>query len=171
MAHWLVLRVAPQKEFEAAERIAGRGHQTLCPYEQKWRRKHSRTRHKKPHKYPVFTRYVFAGIAAWPQDYHDIKDNVEAVQDAVGFGGRPAMLTYAEIQWIRTIAGRTVELGGGVSIHKAIEPGAQVVVSEGPFQGRTGTASCIVGRKAHVLLELFNSMQQVEIPLAKLERA
>lgn len=167
---WLVLRVAPQKEFEAARHITERGHEALCPFESKWRRRNSHTRHKVEVRYPLFTRYVFAGISLWPHDFRDIADNIEAIQGVVGYGAAPCMLSASEMRWIRAMAGSQLD-AAGVALHKAIEPGAPVIVSEGPFQGRTGTAASIVGKKAHVLMELFNSMQIVKISLAQLERA
>jgi transcription antitermination factor NusG len=173
MKHWLVLRVAPQKEFEAAKQIADRGHAALCPFEQKWRRRHSRTRHKKQHKYPLFTRYVFAGISAWPGDYRDIIDSIEEVQGVVGVGAVPARLTESEIEWIKAICatGGDRDMQSATSVHKAIKPGEPVRIMEGSFEGKVGPLDCVLGKDAKVLIEIFNSMHLIKIPLAKIERA
>lgn len=173
MLHWLVLRVAPQKEFEAAKQIADRGHAALCPFEQKWRRQHSRTRHKKRRKYPLFTRYVFAGISSWPHDYRDIIDSIDDVQGVVGVGAVPALLTETEIQWIKAICetGGDADQHSTTSVHKAIKPGEPVRIMEGSFEGKVGPLDCVVGKDAKVMIEIFNSMHLVKIPLSKVERA
>lgn len=171
MKHWLVLKVAPQKEFEAAKQIADRGHASLCPFEVKWRRHHSRTRHKKRRKYPLFTRYVFAGISAWPHDYRDIIDSIEDVQGVVGVGAVPALLSETEIEWLRAICETGGDVSTATSVHKAIKPGEPVRLTEGPFEGRVGPLSSIAGKNAEVILEIFNSMHVVKTTLSKIERA
>lgn len=173
MKHWLVLKVAPQKEFEAAKQIADRGHASLCPFEVKWRRHHSRTRHKKRRKYPLFTRYVFAGISAWPHDYRDIIDSIEDVQGVVGVGVEPARLTDAEIAWLQSMCAgdADTEAFASTSVHKAIKPGEPVRLTEGPFEGRVGPLSSIAGKNAEVILEMFSALHLVKVPLSKIERA
>ena len=56
--------------------------------------------------------------------------------------------------------------------HKAIlavRAGQKAEIVEGPFAGHRGSVSRVVGKNATVLVELFNSMQEVQIPVAKLE--
>jgi transcription antitermination factor NusG len=174
MQSWLVLRVAPQKEFEAARRIARRGHQAICPFELKWRRRDSRSRHKIAKPYPLFTRYVFAGISRWPHDYRDIFDNIEEVQGVIGAGMSPVVLSEPAMNWIRALAeakGDLKQIGSAIAVHKAIKPGEPVRITEGAFNGIVGPLSNIVGQNAEVLVQIFNSMHLVKVPLAKLERA
>jgi len=174
MLQWLVLRVAPQKEFEAERRIRNRGHKALCPFELKWRRKSVYTKHKVSKPYPIFTRYVFTGIERWPHDFRDIADNIEEVQGVVGAGFDPVRLTEPEMNWIRAIGeaqGNLKAIANAVAVHKAIKPGDKVRITEGPFYGFSGPMESIVGQNAEVMVQLFNSMHLVKVPMAKLERA
>jgi len=174
MLNWLVLRVAPQKEFEAQRRIARRGHQAICPFELKWRRRDSRSKHKIERPYPIFTRYVFTGIQRWPHDVRDIVDNIEEVQGVIGAGSAPIFLPEPQMNWIRAIAeanGDLKQIGNAIAVHKAIKPGEPVRITEGAFAGFVGPLESIVGQNAEVMVEMFDSMRLVKVPLAKLERA
>jgi transcription antitermination factor NusG len=174
MLTWLVLRVAPQKEFEAERRIRLRGHQTLCPFELKWRRKSVYTKHKVSKPYPIFTRYVFTGIERWPHDFRDIQDNIEEVQGVVGAGHDPVHLSEPEMNWIKAIAdaqGDLKSIASAVAVHKAIKPGDNVRIIEGPYFGHVGPMESIIGQNAQVVVQIFNSMHLVKVPMAKLERA
>ena len=166
---WLVLRVLPQKEFEAEKRIKDRGHDALCPFEEKWRRRNSRSRHKRPWKYPYFTRYVFAGIRAWPADWDDIRQNVDVVQGYLVHDGKPHVLASTEVEYLTRMADVKVSQDGASVLHRAIMAGANVTVAEGAWQGHTVRVDSIVGNSANVVLQLFNSMVTAKISLAKLD--
>ena len=172
MLTWLVLRVAPQKEFDTARHIARMGHEALCPFETKWRRKNTFSKHKIERPYPLFTRYVFAGIQSWPHDFRDIADSITWIQGVIGFSGEPTTLSDLELEWIKAIGEANGDLKAirhTVSVHKAIKVGTDVRITEGSFSGFTGPLSFIVGNEAQVAVEIFNSMRLVKIPLAKLE--
>ena len=166
---WLVLRVHPQREFEAEKRIKDRGHDALCPFEEKWRRRNSRSRNKQLWRYPYFSRYVFAGIRIWPEDWLDIEGNVDPIQGYLAHDSRPYMLTGAEIGYLVTMSDARVSQDGAAALHRAIKPGGGATVVDGAFQGHTVMVDSIVGSTANVVLQLFNSMATVKISLAKLD--
>lgn len=170
--NWLVLRVLPQKEFEAERRIKDRGHDALCPFEEKWRRRNSRSRHKRLWKYPYFTRYVFAGIKAWPWDWKDIESNVDTVQGYLRRdlnGDQPFILTSADIYRLSRMGDARLSQDGAAALHKAITTGSNATVVEGAYHGHTVTVDSICGDTANVVLQLFNSMVTAKISLAKLD--
>lgn len=174
MLQWLVLRVAPQKEFDTARHIARMGHEALCPFESKWRRKNTFSKHKIERPYPLFTRYVFAGIKTWPHDFVEIRDTITFVQGVIGVNGEPAFLSEAERAWIAAMGEANGDLKAiqhTVSVHKAIKVGTSVRITDGAWTGHVGPLNCIIGREAHVAVEIFNAMRLVKIPLAKLEPA
>ena len=160
LLHWLVVRTHPQKEFDAERQIKDRGYDALCPYEEKWRRRHSRTNHKRPWKYPLFTRYVFAGVNH-PWDWHDIRQNVDVVQYTIG------SLTPVDVDYLQRLSHEGYNVR--TDPHRAIKVGGEAKISDGSFQGHTVTIHTIVGKQAHVVVQMFNSYMPVQIPLAKLD--
>jgi hypothetical protein len=170
--NWLVLRVVPQKEFEAEKRIKDRGHDALCPFEEKWRRRNSRSRHKRLWKYPCFTRYVFAGIRQWPWDWNDIETNVDLVQGYLRRdlnGDQPFFLSSADVRHLSEMGDAKLSQDGAAVLHRAIMVGSSATVGEGIYRGHTVTVESIVGNSANVALQLFNSMVSAKISLAKLD--
>jgi transcription antitermination factor NusG len=179
---WYILRVAPQAELRTEAALRDLGYQSFTPIEYKRRR--LRKSSSRMWAYPMFIRYSFVGIEdRSPQvcygHLHRIKSLIGAevggvVQGVLGWREKPAPLKPEDAEYLQTLSGQTIRYVGSINPHRAIQPptvGGSARIIDGAFQDsdRQVKVSAITNRKASVLLEVFNSMQTVTIPIEYLE--
>lgn len=176
--HWYVLRTIPvhRVEFRVLHALTQREHPAIVPFEEKWVKKPG-TRQPDRRKFPLFPCYVFVGLhdhRAFLEAKSAINDHAERMGKAppilnlVGFGTVPAVLSDADVAFLRRLA---VERPTSVNLHKAIQPGSEVNILDGPFRGFTARVDSVSRKKVRVSLSLFNSMQVVDVSASALEAA
>lgn len=163
---WIVLSVRPLTEFETAERLRDDGFSALVPTERKYVRISRYSRRREPRDYPLFPRYLFAGILGnWREVLQDC--------DVVGILGkpeRPYQLSAAEIAWIHALADGQTEVTG-MNLHNALRAGQWAQIAQGPLSGALGYIDRIRGQRASVLTEMLGVWRAIEMPLDALEVA
>ena len=167
--HWYALRTVPQKEFVSELLLRKSGHHAFVPTETKLRRKHAWSKERVAVPYPMFTGYVFAGFRQKNPWYELRRYNV--ITGVVGSDGRPQQLNGEAVQHLMRVSGVAVPFSRSINPHRSFRIGDTVEVVNGPFRGNMVKLRGITKRKARILLELFGTIQDVEIPLEQLEAA
>mgnify|MGYP001576959413 FL=1 len=178
MISYFVLRTAPQREFRATNEFIRRGYQAFCPIETKWEQRVKTKGRTRGRRYPMFIRYAFLGCediyAAWTEMRSDPDVHPKLIQGVgpLGFSGVPYRLTPSEVASLMSMSTKAIPYGRAPNPHKAhlaVSAGQTAVIVEGPLAGRKGHVSKVAGKNATVMVEMFASMQEVQIPVAKLE--
>jgi transcriptional antiterminator RfaH len=155
MPFWPVARTAPQREPFAVERLEAGGFEIFAP---KIRAKRQIV--------PLFPAYLFVRIAsAWQP-----VDRTPGVIGLIRFGDEPAKCPDAEIDRIRS----HMDADGVVRLpapprkpqqaKPAFQPGAKIVITGGPLQGRLAIyAGMTVGQRETVLLTMLGRQTGVAV--------
>lgn len=175
---WLVARVRPvhRLEFDVMHAFNQMEVPAMVPFEEKWIKRAKRKQRDKV-KFPLFPCYVFVGLSH-PDEFYSLKDAINdaaerrgkqpPILNLVGYGRRPAVLNPLEVQFLRRVS---VEGATEVNLHKAIRAGSKIDILDGGFAGRTGTVDRVTKRSVFAMLEVFNTMQLVEISRANVAAA
>ena len=176
MIRWHVARTGPMHEFRAVTALKRAGAVAFVPIEVKWTKRPGRALRTK-RNYPILVRYAFVGCAdvkaLWGKLREDPDVYPRILQGVLGINRhRPFELSEAEVSYLASLSENPVPYVQSVNPHKAalaVKEGQTARMIEGPFAGREGRVYKIVGKKAQVLTEMFNSWQIVEISVAALE--
>jgi transcription antitermination factor NusG len=148
----------------------------MVPFERKWEKRRGK-KYPAERKYPLFPCYVFAGfrhvgefIAAktYINGMAEAKGKAPPIVALVGYGSRPAVLSAADVSLLQ---GLSTPRPTSVNLHKAIQPGGNAQIIDGPFSGQIVKVDSVTRKKARVILQLLNSMQSVEIDAGSLVAA
>ena len=162
MNAWYALYTKPNSEAKVARTLKVRGFESyfhLLP--------------SKPDERiePLFPTYVFVrcdletlGVASlhW----------IPGLRHIVGFGGRPAVVPDAAIEYLDAEL-RRIEAQGGLPTH-SFQPGDEVVIEEGPLAGLRGVFQGPLGpaERVHILITfLGNRATRTEVEVAALRAA
>lgn len=166
---WFALTSIPQAEFKAAAQLRSSGYAVIVPSEWKWRR-FGKMKRKRKTAYPLFARYVFVGCVEWPGK-DTLKAQADLVQGYVSRGdGWPAQISAADVAYLKSLAGHAVPQAA-TSIHKAIKPGQEVNIVNGPFAGHRTFIKHIVAEEAQGLLKFLGGNREITFALDDLEAA
>lgn len=166
MMPFYILRCRQQCEFKAQDQVKDKfGCQTLAPKEDKWRT-YGKSKNKREKPYPIFTRYVFADFDVWP-GVDRLREEADLLTGYVAFGGRPAILTPADVQFLRALNGE-IPLPPA-PWHKAVKAGDRLRVKDGPFYGFEASAEIVVADRIQGLVSLFGRLTTVWFSLADVE--
>ena len=177
---WLCLRtgIAPRSEFAAMFALQQQERQAIVPFEEKWVRK-GNTKLRQAKKYPLFPRYCFSQF----EDWDDYERTTRAINNlAIRMGKAPpilgalrlagsqylAKLTPTELSWIQ---GLSTPRPTEINLHRALQRGGKVNIMEGPFSGYVAQVDAVSRKNVTVMLQMFNSMQVVKLPMAAVEAA
>lgn len=170
---WYVAVVPAQRELTARDLLREHGYDVMVPVEYKWRRKSRYGKAKVERPYVLLTRYVFIGCQDAPNWWHlrHIEfpfTGQKIIQHVLGTSAGPTPLPAEAVSALHLL-----NLGiPGYNPHKAIRPGGNAQFAEGhPFAGKVVRVREIMAKKARVLIEAFNSMREIEVPLEILEAA
>jgi len=178
---WYILRVLPQTERRVEAAVMDLGYQAFTPVELKMRGGRSRTgkRTRQKWEYPMFVRYSFVGVSCYEQLHHvreqlDVRMPGGMVHGVLGWreGRAPYVLKPDEVSYLQSVSGQSIRYVGSINPHRAVIPpqiGGTAEIIEGPFAGRQVKVTAIRGGKAKAMLEMFDSMQVVSIPIEHLE--
>jgi transcription antitermination factor NusG len=179
--NYYVLRTRPvhRLEFDVMHAINQREYPAMVPFEEKLELKTSgRRKLRKWVKYPLFPCYVIVGLPN-PEAFRPLKTAInQAAEDRgklppiinlIGYNAeRPAVLNPLQVHLLKTLSvGTPTE----INLHKAIQAGSRIDILDGGFAGRSAVVDRITKRSVFALLEVFNSMQVVEISRANVAAA
>ena len=107
---------------------------------------------------PMFPCYLFLSVAA--RDVCRV-GRTAGVRGFVNFGGEPALLDEAAIEFLRAREGLD-----GIIRANPLPPGAQVMIGDGPFRGLVAVIErrLTARQRVLVLLEILQRQTRVEIP-------
>ena len=173
---WFVARTGPMMEFAAVTRFKRAGAVAFVPIEVKWTKRPGKALRTK-RNYPIFVRYAFVGSEDIRQLWGMLREDPDVyprvMQGVLGINRTlPFELAPEEVSYLASLSENPVPYVQSVNPHKAalaVKEGQQAQVTEGPFAGRSGKVLRVVGKKAHVLTEMFNSLLEIEISVAALE--
>ncbi|MFG0256315.1 MAG: transcription termination/antitermination protein NusG [Phycisphaerales bacterium JB043] len=171
--NWFALRVASNKEnyvrdtllrkveIEGMTHLIGR---ILVPTEKTKTIKAGKSRITEVKQYPgyVFVEMRLEDDGRIPQDIFFLVKETTGVGDFVGATGRPTPLANHEIVEIHNACKAPEETP---TVRMTYEPGEQVNITEGPFEGYEGTVDELLPEKGkvRVLVTIFGRQAPVEI--------
>ena len=178
MIRWHIIRTAPQTEFKAVSRLKREGLAAFAPIEVKRVRARGHNLGSK-RNYPVLVRYAIVGCEDIRYEWAKLREDPDVyprmMQGVLGLNRRiPYALSEAEVSYLAFLSENPVPYVQAVNPHKAqpavLLPGqiATPIDPEHPFAKFTGPVSSIVGKKAHVILEIFGTYREVEFELEDL---
>jgi len=157
---WHVLRVMPQRQFEAASFLAGLGVATLLPVERQWKRC-GRARRREMREYPLLRGYLpISGQMPASRRVWRSHGILGYLADA---NGCAAVLRGEDLERIHALL-------GGETVDQ-LAPGARVEIIGGAMAGHTGHIERAGRRQAAVVLEMLGSLRTVTVVAADLEPA
>ena len=165
MLQWYVAVVPAQKEFAARDRLKDLGYQVMVPVEYKWRRKSRHTRKRIEVAVPLLPRYVFVGTDC-PLSWWQVR-RCPLIKAILGWDGVPKPLPP---EAVKALEGLNFAIPT-FNPHKSIRAGDDVQFIIGPLRGKIAKVRKIVAKRAKVLIEVFASMREIEVPLEILEAA
>ena len=162
-----ILRTFPQAEFKAENQLKDKfGCVTLAPRELKTRT-YGQGKHKRDKPYAIFTRYVFAQFDVWP-GVDRLRDEADLLCGYVAFGGCPAVLTPADVQFLRALNGE-IPLPPA-PWHKALALGDRVRVRDGHWAaGQVTPVTQVVADRIQGYIDLFGRSTVTWFSLADIE--
>lgn len=179
---WWVLRVQVSQELTAEKQVRELGYDAMAPYEEGLRRVRGNNR---KWKWPLYPGYLFASWPNWREGWHRIRGVDPAtgeIDPAKAIGAiysylhpmwvpMPYLLPPSDVEHLQSIADGKYK----PEEHDAprLKVGDQVLVSSGPFEGRTGTltkARGKSGKRATVTFKDEKNLVDVEFEVVKLEK-
>lgn len=162
---WYVAVVPAQKEFAARDRLKDLGYQVMVPVEYKWRRRsrHTRTRIEVP--VPLMPRYVFLGTDRPLYLWH--LRRCPLIQAVLGSDGVPRPLPPEAVKALQGLD----RVATTINPHRSFRVGDDVQIVSGPLRGRIARLRRIMAKRARVMIEVFASMREIEVPVEILEAA
>lgn len=179
---WFAVRCAPNTEFRVLHALNQWDRPAILPFEMKWVR--NAQGKPKERKLVLFPSYVFGGFigddpfAAWT-DFADVRRMVNRASElagkappiigVVGYGQKPARLSGGEISWLGTLSREAGPPPG----EETFVPGqlVQVVNTGTIYDGASTRISRVDKGKVTVMLQMFNSMMEVEMQQKNIQAA
>ena len=176
---WVVLRCVPALELKSEKLLRRLGFVAVAPYEESLRRIRGNNR---PWKWPLFQGYVFASWSNWADGWNRIRgvdsvtgeiDESKAITAIYSFlrpksSPYPYELLQADVDYLLSIS------DGKYKRDEQPEPrlkiGNHVLISDGPFQGYTGTIKAIRGKIGTVEVQREKIARDIKLSLASLEK-
>ncbi len=162
---WYVAVVPAQRELAARDRLRELGYEVLVPIEYKWRRRSRHCRQRVEVKLPLLPRYVVIGYDGALPWWH-----LRQCPLIQGFLGRDGFPTPLPADAVRALKGLDLATPT-FNPHRSIRAGDAVQFGSGPLHGKVARVRKIVAKRARVLVEVFASLREIEVPLEILEAA
>ncbi len=172
---WYAIRVRPQKDSVAQALLERRGYDVIVPTVMRMRRSNHRCRAKRPSPSLVMPGYVLVGFNG-DYDALAVEDlyKLYIVTGVVCVDGRRKTIPYANIErLLDSCASESLvasRLRNSTDHLAGVQPGDQVRVTSGPYDGHVVNLHEIKGKAARVLVMLFSRQFAVDVPLDSLER-
>ncbi len=172
---WYAIRVRPQKDSVAKMLLEKRGFDVLVPTVMRLRRSNHRCRAKRPAPSLVMPGYVLVGFDGG-YDALAVEElyKLYIVTGVVCVDGKRKTIPYTNIERLlescRSESLMASRLRSTADHLAGVEPGDQVRVTSGPYDGHVVNLHEIKGKAARVLVMLFSRQFAVDVPLDSLER-
>lgn len=168
MNHWYVIRTNPKCEIRAKDDLEALGFNVFYPTFTKEVR-HHRKRVWIKKTFPLFNRYMFIEMPGENADWFTVR-RANGVECVLGINGKPFPVPGHQIeQYIREFDnGAFDELR---TVAPKIGIGERIKIADGPLSGFYGMVTKADSRKKiRVMVDLFKSCSEVELPLANVEK-
>lgn len=168
MTNWYVIRTNPQCEQRAKAALEDAGFTVFFPTFRKETR-HSRTKAWQMKEFPLFNRYMFIEMPKENADWFSVR-KADGVECLLGVGGQPLPVAKHVVeQTLREVSAGAFDETR--SVGRKIKPGERVRIADGPLTGFYGMVTKAESRKkVRVLIEMFKTLSEAEIPLANVEK-
>jgi transcriptional antiterminator RfaH len=156
---WVAAGTHSHKQSTAIRNLLGQGFEAYCPLvRRRWR--HARKVQEVLR--PLFPGYVFVAINPTKQRWRPILSTV-GIRTLVRFGDSFGMLPSRFVESLRSH-----EIEGAVSLYSqpsSYEPGDQVRLCDGPFEGLIATVLAVEDHaRLQILMHLLNRGVRVRVP-------
>lgn len=163
VARWYACRTRARAEKQVNRLLAGSGIESYLPLIEQERQWADR---KKRVAFPMFPGYTFARFDL--SGFHQIL-MTPGVVTVIRTNGYPAPLRDEELESVRLLEKAANETGVVPVPVEFVEPGEEVIVISGPFEGMTGVMIETRGaRRVAVRLSAIQQAMAVELPPAAL---
>jgi transcription antitermination factor NusG len=162
---WSVLRVHPQQDVKAAQRLRLQGHTVAVPREWRYGRVTGRVKSQQWRSVPATPGYVMLATPdahMWPDILAVDGVSLPLMQD-----GRPASISAEAARPLLELA-EAEQPGHDPHAPATFRGGDMVRVTRGPFAGVTTRIRRIVSGKAHVKLQFLRGEVAATVPLGDL---
>jgi transcription antitermination factor NusG len=161
-----VLRVASQREFEAARLLESIGWFTITPLRQENGALKSPKRGGKREPRlkiirPQLAGYMLAGYAGNP-NWYALDEYPKLIYGTINRNGTPLQLSEKQVARFQVEASKIVMV-------ESLKKGSRVRLTEGPFAGHECDITKIKGRVVVVLQRIFDGEHEVSVPIDSLE--
>jgi transcriptional antiterminator RfaH len=162
-ASWYVAQTKPRQERTAYDNLLRQGYCAYLPHLKVLRRIR---RCQQARLEPMFPRYLFFRPGSEKQSIGPVRSTF-GVQSIVSFGHAPALLLADAVESIRALESR--QNAASMDELSPINPGASVLVVDGPFAGLEGMVSSVSARRIDVLMQLLGTAAKVSLDRNSLE--
>lgn len=169
MNHWYVIRTNPNCETRAKEDLESMGFEVFFPTFTK-EVKHARKKNWIRKSFPLFNRYMFISMPQFGGDWFHVR-RANGVECVLGVNGEPFPVPGHLIErYIREFDNGTFdELRTKAP---KIVVGEQIKIADGPLTGYYGMVTKAENKKKiRVMIDMFKSCSEIELPLAIVEKA
>ncbi|CDP52343.1 hypothetical protein [Devosia sp. DBB001] len=174
--NWYALTTHPQKEYTLAHILRSLGVETFVPTQTRWRATNRHTkarRHKEEMAFAVVPRYVFAGFPGTPPWFH--LSQIPLVTGVVGDKEQALRLNrFRFIEFAAAYANGALRAPVEQRHMRSREEfgvGDQVTIVSGAFRDHVVPVTQIDGDMGTVLLSLFGTEREIDLPLEYLSNA
>lgn len=165
---WYAMVVPPQKERLIEIILERLGFDAYVPTHFRLRRMNSRQKKKGYRPYIVASRYVFVGFGAGRVPWHDLF-SLRLFSGIIAHDCEPVPISAAVMRQLFERSGEEEARTSAVRLNRSIVTGDYVMIVDGPFRGHQVKIDKIDRNKASVVVEIFQTRQQIEITLDALE--
>jgi len=161
-AQWYLIQCKGGESFRAAEQLENQGYQVFHPVLQVQRKRRGKLVWLTE---PLFPYYLFIELDQVASNWRPIR-STRGVLKLVTFGDQPAAVPSPIVETLRE---HSVEDDDSKEVY--FHAGDAVEVTEGAFKGQLAQLTALKGQdRALLLLTLLNRPQQVEVPIAHLQK-
>lgn len=168
---WFALVVPSQRELAAVRELSRIGCRAFAPVEYRAVRvsPHRKAKAVEPRPHPLFSRYVFAESPDWYEIRQLQIKGKPLVTSVLSSNGQPYRLPALEVLHLLNLG----ENGPPQTIDPArnLQAGDHAVIADGPFKGHAVKVAHAGYDSARVLVNVFNSLREIAVPISMLEAA
>jgi transcription antitermination factor NusG len=132
--NWYALSIAPQREAQAARRLAEDGFTVYYPVAHLVRRKHRLSKLRVVHGVPMLAGYLFVGFNEDEAPRWSQIAAIDLVTGVVGAGGEPLAFPARDMAWLAFSSQRPTRYLNTGRKHRI---GFTAPIVSGPYEGRT----------------------------------
>lgn len=164
---WYLARVPSQKVFAAEQILDDAGLIVFAPEETRFRRPCGKVKTKREIRVALMPGYLMVAFPPGPVEWGKLL-RFDIVKGLIGHDGRPLEIPFAQVERLleRHSAGefRAPQVQQWMQTYREFAVGERVEVLDGPFEGHIVDVAELRGQNAVMVLQMFGSPMEVEIP-------